>query len=111
MIKIQVGVEAMSIRLTKELLDKIIWEVLMEAQTREKAHCDDLNVMDKMKCHRKDDESRENSRIKRKKRQEILPAFDEFKALSKGIISEMNPEENNIKYKLKGFIKTLNKLE
>ncbi len=101
----------MAIKLTSELLDKIILEVLNEAQRHEKDHCDDLNVMDKMNCHRKDDESRERSTMKRKKRQQVFPAYDEFRALGKGIISEMNPEENNFKYKAREFIKTLNKLE
>lgn len=101
----------MAIKLTSKLLNKIILEVLNEAQRTEKDHCDDLNVMDKINCHRKDDESRQRSTMKRKKRQQVFPAYDELKALSKGIISEMNPEENNIKYKLKGFIKTLNKPE
>ena len=101
----------MTIKLTSKLLDEIIYEVLNKVQRKEKDHCDDLNVMDKINCHRKDDESREKSTIKRKKRQQVFPAFDEFRALGKGIISEMNPEENNFKYKVREFIKTLNKLE
>jgi hypothetical protein len=96
--------------LTLELLKELIIEVLQEKRL-EKDHCNDLNVKEKMICHAKDDKSRERSNLKRKKRQALFPAFDEFKALGKGILSEEEPMTNNLKPKLRKFIKNLNRDE
>lgn len=97
------------IKLTEEILDALIMEVLNE--TDEKAHCSDLPTLERMKCFKADDESREHSSDKRRKQRTIHPGYEELKKLSSGITEEIE-EENNLKGKiLKHLVPHLNPTE
>ena len=83
---------------------------IIKEKRREKDWCDDKKIMDKIKCHDRDNASRAISAKKRKRREEILPAYDEMLSLGRGVVEE-EPEHNNFDAKWKNFINTLNRIE
>lgn len=96
------------IKLTEEILDALIMEVLQEKQeevrlneTDEKAHCKGLPTLEKMKCFKADDESRERSKERTKKKKNTFPGYyDGLHQLGYGVISE-EEEESNLAEKIK----------
>lgn len=73
----------------------------------EKAGCHDLPTLERMKCEKADDASRERSAEKRKKKKSYSANDEEMRKLSKGIVES----EENFITKWKAFVKTLSKAE
>ena len=96
------------IKLTEEILDALIMEVIQEVQeesrlkeTDEKAHCKGLSTLEKMKCFKADDESRERSKERTKKKKNTFPGYyDGLHQLGYGVIAE-DGEESNLAAKIK----------
>ena len=52
-------------RLTNEILEKLVLDTLLEYQAE---HCQGLPIKDKLECDKRDQESRERSAEKRRKK-------------------------------------------
>ncbi len=71
--------------LTSEVLDQLIEEVLLEYQAE---HCRGLPIRDKLECDRADQESRDGSADRRRKKEQYSAMDPELLRLGKGILEE-----------------------
>lgn len=83
-------------KLTNEILDRLIQEVLLEYQAE---HCRGLPVKDKLECDKADEQSRERSAERRRKKEQHQTVPTEMQKLAKGIVFE--GEKPNLAEKIK----------